>query len=445
MGRDRCPSCGAAADANGVWYAYTPAETKVISVTVDAGQSVRVYTGECDALECLAGLEPARDFVGEANVDYRFLVSEQDASDGAAFAIEVEDYAVPRNDRCADALAVQSLPFFFSGTTLGALPDFDANSCGAFLFANGVWFSYTSAVDVTLAASVTGDQQLRIYSGSCDETVDDLTCVGELSATQNFRAEANVEYQLFVSSETFDAGGNFAISLQEGEIPAESPSAMPSGMLLTRAPMSARPTPRPSPGPTAPEQCDVRDDRCPSDLVCCTVPGATSGQPDTFDQVCTSGSVPGNLASAALEGCGLGPIADVVCTDLLTSNKCAPTTGEVCCKVSDNEFGCRELNECVGVSMPTTPGPTRPPASAQTCDVDNPDCPGAAEVCCTEPGATPGDPDTFESVCLAGSSSSPASAALESCGIGPVEDRICTDFLEPAASRCGSFRGRGTS
>lgn len=45
--------CGAEPNANGVWYSYTSPIDQVITSTVNAGQVLRIYSGDCTSLVCL--------------------------------------------------------------------------------------------------------------------------------------------------------------------------------------------------------------------------------------------------------------------------------------------------------------------------------------------------------------------------------------------------------
>ncbi|KAL9187196.1 hypothetical protein ACHAXT_010916 [Thalassiosira profunda] len=148
----------------------------------------------------------------------------------------------PRNDDCAAALPVRALPFSYAGSTAGATADFDGPSCGAFRYANGVWFSYTPDESGVLTAEGDG-AGVRVYSGSCAN----LACVSQYDASHDFVAVAGVEYFFLVSRVSFSQGTEFEFALlQEGETrPPVAPST-PSPV-ETRPPVSA-----PNPDPTEP-------------------------------------------------------------------------------------------------------------------------------------------------------------------------------------------------
>lgn len=111
-------SCGAASETNGVWYKYTPGANETLTATVvdstnnadDAesyanyatasGLGIRVYTGEdCTTLTCHSEFDPSSiSFVGEANVEYKFLISSAASSSSGAwfsFALGIEEESSP--------------------------------------------------------------------------------------------------------------------------------------------------------------------------------------------------------------------------------------------------------------------------------------------------------------------------------------------------------------
>ena len=220
-------SCGASFLANGVWFTYTPSSTKIIEATMEEGQKLRIYSGsDCnDDLSCLVPYtaSPTRTFVGEASVQYRFLISGQSYNLGESFRMVVKDYNVPSNDECVNGQVIPSLPFMAPGSTEGALPDFDAESCGAAAGANGVWYSYTNTVsaDSSIVTATVTNQRLRVYSGGCDN----LVCIGQEDTIHSFVAEPNVEYRFLVSLQDFSLGGDFTILVTEAT-PFPTPSAL---------------------------------------------------------------------------------------------------------------------------------------------------------------------------------------------------------------------------
>ena len=111
-------SCGAASETNGVWYKYTPGANETLTATVvdstnnaddaesyanyatTSGLGIRVYTGEdCTTLTCHSEFDPSSiSFVGEANVEYKFLISSAASSSSGAwfsFALGIEEESSP--------------------------------------------------------------------------------------------------------------------------------------------------------------------------------------------------------------------------------------------------------------------------------------------------------------------------------------------------------------
>lgn len=167
----------------------------------------------------------------------------------------------PRNNDCVDAPIIPTLPYQSTSTTAGATADFDGPSCGAFRYANGVWYSYTPAESTILTASVEG-AGVRIYSGGCDN----LACVSQYEATHDFVALAGVEYLFLVSKVSFSQGAEFTFRLFTEATPFPTPSATkepspeptprptnpPTTARPTERPVAPPPTPRPTPDPTLP-------------------------------------------------------------------------------------------------------------------------------------------------------------------------------------------------
>lgn len=86
-------SCGAGADANGVWYSHVPSATGEVRATVNQGQSLRVYSGGCGALACVSQSDVVQEFVADAGVEYRFLVSSVGPS--SSYVLSVEEVPTP--------------------------------------------------------------------------------------------------------------------------------------------------------------------------------------------------------------------------------------------------------------------------------------------------------------------------------------------------------------
>ncbi|CAJ1920931.1 unnamed protein product [Cylindrotheca closterium] len=236
-------TCGVDSSAGGVWYTYTPSETRSIRVYVErtSGTSVntkshlRVFSGnEFGTLRCLrhdGGVksgDSAATFVGQAGVTYKFLVSTAFYTLGIpSYTITVRDYDL-ENDACDDARNIASLPYQRVDTTIGALPDFDNDSCGVDESAGGVWYTYTPTetrkirvfVERTSGTLYSNRSYLRVFSGNeCGTT---LTCLthdggyysGDSAAT--FVAQSGVTYKFLVSTGVYGLGiPSYTISVGE--------------------------------------------------------------------------------------------------------------------------------------------------------------------------------------------------------------------------------------
>ncbi|CAJ1921028.1 unnamed protein product [Cylindrotheca closterium] len=233
-------TCGIEASAGGVWYTYTPSETRSIRVFVEITSGytrsyIRVFSGDdCDALTCLlySGFSPStRDssatFVGQAGVTYKVLVSTASYTLGiSSYTITVQDYDL-ENDACDDARNIVSLPYQLADTTVGALPDFDIQTCGVDASAGGVWYTYTPPETRSIRVFVertSGSTRsyMRVFSG---EDCDALTCLvysgftsnGDSSAT--FIGQAGVTYKILVSTASYTLGiSSYTITVQDYDL-----------------------------------------------------------------------------------------------------------------------------------------------------------------------------------------------------------------------------------
>jgi WD40 repeat protein len=237
---DEVPFCGTSnGTGGGVWYSFTGTGDQVTASLCGSGYDtkIRVFTGACDALECVTGnddfcgLQSQVDFLSEVGVEYSILVHGfgtasgdfslaltcsdppipgctndaacnfnpeateddgscvlngdicelEDGSEGVVEDCECIGITVPENDLCSDATPV-ICGETVSGTTVGAtLEGAPEESCGTSLNSSGgVWYALTPEVasNVTVTTCAEGgaqfDTKLGVFSGSCEE----LVCVG---------------------------------------------------------------------------------------------------------------------------------------------------------------------------------------------------------------------------------------------------------------------------
>jgi hypothetical protein len=234
-------TCGISETGAGIWYTYTPAATKIVSVNVawnsGPASTLRVFSGSCDDLVCLAASGPWSSYasnyewIAEAGVQYHILVSPPDDSvlEPLTYNIAIDDIEVPSNDECALATPIESLPYTTSGTSAGALTDFDEPTCGASEATNGVWYAYTpeetKIVRVTVAwTDGLSSTVLRVFSGACES----LSCVIMSGPTSSYDsghtwiAEGGVTYMFLVSGASFNTGLSFEFSVEDFEVPSNA-------------------------------------------------------------------------------------------------------------------------------------------------------------------------------------------------------------------------------
>jgi hypothetical protein len=179
---DVAPTCGTTnGTGGGVWYSFTPDITgnATFSLCGSAFDTrIRVYTGACDALECVGGNDDACGLQSSITVDavagteYLVLVHGFGTASGN-FTLTVTAAIPPENDDCEDAegLVIDGV---VPGTTNGAAAD-NLPGCGGFNEGTGgtVWYSYTTGVAGSLTvntcndASADFDTQIAVFTGSC--------------------------------------------------------------------------------------------------------------------------------------------------------------------------------------------------------------------------------------------------------------------------------------
>ena len=122
----------------------------------------------------------------------------------------------PPNDECDDATTIALLPYQDSGTTVCSTADFESASCGAEPNANGVWYRYTPSATKTIAVTVSGGPNVRIYSS---QGCDDFDCLAEFNPTSFFVGVAGTEYRFLVSGQVFSLGSEYSIEVNDYEPP----------------------------------------------------------------------------------------------------------------------------------------------------------------------------------------------------------------------------------
>lgn len=213
---------------NGIWYSYTPSSSSLVTAEVSgayyADPAIRVYSGECNSLVCVARAYSWSEdvdvtWVAEAGVTYQLLVSDRETDVIESFQLSVQAPEVPENDTCDLATAI-SLPYNEVASTIGALPDSDESQvCDLSSYAptTGIWYRFTASTAGLVSARITGVYYvaLRVFSGTCDS----LVCFGKRYVSNfygevTWEAEAGVTYQILASCMGLDGVGVESISIE---------------------------------------------------------------------------------------------------------------------------------------------------------------------------------------------------------------------------------------
>jgi|GEM_PF-5294330 len=222
------------ADGVGVWYEFSSNTDAMVSVSLEGSDfdtQLRVFSGNCEALVCVAndddsGVNPQLssvvEFSATAGETYYFFIGGYDDEVGEynLSLTEVIEIPVPVNDLCQNAVAL-SCGESYSGTIAGATDNGSPTTCTDDLYfgglnagTEGVWFSITTDENQSVTVDTedsTGivDTQLRVFSGSCGS----LICVGagddtdtSLLSSYTFQASANETYLVFLAGYDNEVG-----------------------------------------------------------------------------------------------------------------------------------------------------------------------------------------------------------------------------------------------
>jgi hypothetical protein len=225
----------------GLWFLLEgtgkPVQIKLTESSNTISLHKSVYTGSCDALECVGQQYFAfTPFIWDTveGEEYLIYVYSQSYQEADIFTIMAEEVVRPANDLCKDAVALE-LNAVVAGTSRFAsgLED-DVEPCFNLLGRSlgGVWYSFEGnggTMVVGLNTSSSFDSVLSIYEGDCDAQ----TCVGfhdQNVAYQNFEnfvvldSVSGATYHAYVRG--FDsATGDFEISVFGVERPANDACA----------------------------------------------------------------------------------------------------------------------------------------------------------------------------------------------------------------------------
>ncbi len=232
-----------------VWYRYTPA--KATSLELDtAGSntdtSICVYTGTRGVLSQVACSPDGfySDFFAEltAGVTYHVMVDITSACCGQSLTLTLTDRTVA-NDDFDSAQQIASLPYQDSRDVVRATAAPDDPWCLQ-SSTNTVWYSYTPATDVTVAADTAGsdyDTRLCVYygtRGALNEVASSDDANGTLFAALTVGLQAGTTYWFMVATNQPDPA-NLDFSLQEtSPLPPLAGDDFDSATPITSTPFS---------------------------------------------------------------------------------------------------------------------------------------------------------------------------------------------------------------
>jgi len=208
-----------------VWYEYTPAGDTSLEVTTagsNTDTSVCVYAGTRGALSEVACSPDGFDshFFADlkGGVTYHLMVDITSACCDQSLTLTLTDRTVANDDFDSSAL-IGSLPYQDSRDVLRASSASDDPWCLQ-NSTNTVWYRYTPAADVTVAADTAGsdyDTRLCVYygaRGALNEVAANENANGTLFAALSVNLQANTTYWFMVATNQPDAA-SLAFSLQE--------------------------------------------------------------------------------------------------------------------------------------------------------------------------------------------------------------------------------------
>jgi len=229
---DSPATCGTSSGTGGaVWYKFIGTGDTIELSTCLAGSDydtkVRVYSGTCASLTCIAGNDDSscsfsslRSFVSfnsVLGVEYLILMHGYAANQGN-YELSLVCLAPPApdpNDLCANATPIGT------GTVVGDTPGNDSDgssSCGNSDSSPSVWYRYTATQTLTLRAQTCGsgyDTVVSIHTGCPGEAANELHCSDNgcgLQSTAEAPVVAGFDYWIRVAGAN-GAAGSYTLSL----------------------------------------------------------------------------------------------------------------------------------------------------------------------------------------------------------------------------------------
>ncbi|KAL7572869.1 hypothetical protein ACA910_004524 [Epithemia clementina (nom. ined.)] len=216
-------TCSLSPLARGVWYTIL-GTGKLTRITYEADSyneelSVFSSNSSCSDLVCEEYADSILDWVTQNNVSYYILLTGNNEQSVGPYTFTVTDYETPANNNCVNAelISMDNLPFTTQGTTLGAVDDFTNGGCGVPTTSRGVWYTLTGTGRVTrvvLDSDVT--DSFAIFTGS---SCDALECFRFVSMEDEFVAEANVTYYIYLYGFSPDTAGPYELTVSDAAVP----------------------------------------------------------------------------------------------------------------------------------------------------------------------------------------------------------------------------------
>lgn len=208
---------------------------KVTPESQNYNPELGIYSGSCDALECVGnsdngyGGDPEVYVIGASEVGKTYYINVGsyhgaiDQPEGN-FTIEVKSLPVPVNDNCFGAINIGSFPYTNEQIDgAGASMDGFVMACENFESNDGLWYAFTGDggdIEITVTTGEEYDIAISVFTGNCDE----LECLGdvvddEISGDEVFLIEESEAGKLYFINighyDSFDdvPEGNFTINI----------------------------------------------------------------------------------------------------------------------------------------------------------------------------------------------------------------------------------------
>lgn len=238
---------------DGLWYTVEgTGSTIVIKVTPedeDYDLELGVFSGSCDALECVgtsdstgSGAPETFSFQSEEGIIYYINIghwsSSTDNPEGN-FTIEVDSFEVPVNDNCGGAIEITSFPYSNEQTDgVAATADGLVEACVNYEMNDGLWYTVVgngNNLEITVTTGEEYDIAIGVYTGdcgafSCVEVVDEVSSGEEFLIIPS--SEVGTVYYINVGNyDWFDdlPEGNFTIEV-DSVVPPDPADCSPAAI-----------------------------------------------------------------------------------------------------------------------------------------------------------------------------------------------------------------------